>query len=142
MFITISPSVSEEVQHSKNYLKPFIIIIKHSIFESYIHSYSNNAGSIFNHPLLAAKRTVLGRAFLSPFENAVEMEVVEALALDWHTVVAWYFASRTGRLEGELADSAAFLCFDVPLPSGHCVPGVYLDFHIYLNNLKPANRLE
>jgi len=64
----------------------------------------------------------------------VKVEVVQALALDWHAVIAGYFAARARGFEGELADSAALFALDVPLPSSHCIPGVYLDLHLLFSN--------
>lgn len=93
-----------------------------------------NVESVFDNPFLSAEWAILRRAFLCPFEYAVEMEVMQTLSLDWYAVIPRYFATWTGRLEGELAYSAALLTLNIPLPSRHCVPGVYLHLHYYNSN--------
>jgi hypothetical protein len=94
-----------------------------------LHKDSHCSESVLDDPLFTAERTVFRRALLRPLENAVKVEVVQALALDGHAVISWDFAARAGRLEGELADRAALLVFDVPLPGGNCVPAI--DFHLH-----------
>ena len=47
---------------------------------------------------------------------------MKALALNRDAVISWGLAARTWRLEGELADGAALLTVDVPLPCCYGVP--------------------
>lgn len=91
--------------------------------------------SVLHDPLLSAKRTVLGRALFGPLQDAVQVKVMQTLALDGNAVISRDLAPRAGRLEGELADGAALLVFDVPLPGGHCVPAVDFYFHASLFKL-------
>lgn len=87
--------------------------------------------SVFDHPLLSAEGTVFRRPFFRPFQDAVEVKVMEALTLNWYAIVSRHFASRTGRFKGELANSTAFLCLDVPFPSGYGIPGIDFDLHLF-----------
>ena len=57
---------------------------------------------------------------------------MKTLPLNRHAIISGNLATRAGRLKCELTNGAAFLSLDVPLPSGHGVPGVYLHLH-YLN---------
>jgi len=73
----------------------------------------------------------------------VEVEVMQALALDRDTIISGHFASGTRCLEGELADGTTLLIFDVPLPGCHSIPVIYFDLHVpyYSNYNKKSAQL-
>lgn len=80
-------------------------------------------------PLDSVERTVL--VGLQPLVDAVHVEVVAALALDRSTVVPSIFAPGARHLKGVHADHAMGIA-DVPVPSGHRKPVVYLHLHFQI----------
>lgn len=88
--------------------------------------------SIFDNPLLPSEGTIFRRAFFSPFEDTVKMEMMQALSLDGHAIITWHFASRAGRFKGKLADCAALFSLNIPFPGGNCIPCVDFDLHLFL----------
>ncbi len=119
---------------SKTFLKGNLQISKKYDLQSTIQYESIPKQSIFNYPLLPAKRTVFRWSLLSPLQYTVQVEVMQTHALDRYTVISRYFAARTWRLERKLANSTALLVFDIPLPGRNSVPGVDRYLHYYYNS--------
>ena len=80
-----------------------------------------------HNPLLSIKRAcVVG---FNPFVNAMEMEVMAALALDRRAVVSAEGASVARHLIRILTDTARCFIANKPFPRSHCKPTVYLNSH-------------
>jgi hypothetical protein len=121
-------AVREQLRGIVQQLAKFtLIFIIYNITSDYAANKRNR--SVFSHPLLSAKRTVLRGSFFSPLQDAVEVKMMETLSLDGHAIISWHFAPGAGRLKCELANGAALLRFDIPLPSGNCVPRFDLNLH-------------
>lgn len=87
---------------------------------------------ISSHPLLAAEGAIFGGALFGPLENAVQVKVVIALALDGDALVPGHLACRAGWLESILTNGAWLCTLDVPFPGGHRLPAVNFDLHIII----------
>ena len=78
-------------------------------------------------PFDSTKRALV--VLLSPFVDAVQVELMITLASNQRAVIAWELTLRTRAFHDVVAD-AALVLLDVPVPTCYCDPLVYLHFHL------------
>ena len=79
-------------------------------------------------PLDSIQRTII--LLLQPIIDAVHMEIMATLSLQYRAIVSCEFTFRTRLFKWFLTNCALSICY-VPAPTCNCNPFIYFHFHFY-----------